>query len=162
MANDIAVIPLHARDGSVRDYAIVSSADAPAVLKHRWSLDRDGYAVRATWLNERRIKVSLHREILGLVHGDGLIGDHINRLLLDCRRDNLRILTPAQSAQNVGSCRGATSKYRGVTWRSDRNKWRASVRVGGKDVRLGCFDDERDAAEAARIGRQRLLPFATD
>jgi hypothetical protein len=35
----------------------------------------------------------LHREVLQLHEGDGLIADHVNRVRLDCRRSNLRILT---------------------------------------------------------------------
>ena len=43
---------------------------------------------------------------------------------------------------------GYSSKYRGVSWHKGHNKWRAEVRMDGKKVYLGHFDDEAEAALA--------------
>ena len=40
------------------------------------------------------------------------------------------------------------SKYRGVCWHKQNNKWRAQVTVAGKTHHLGTFSDEADAARA--------------
>ena len=43
---------------------------------------------------------------------------------------------------------GYSSKYRGVSWHKGHNKWRAEVRMDGKKVYLGHYDDEFQAALA--------------
>jgi len=45
-------------------------------------------------------------------------------------------------AQNYASC------YTGVNWRKDKSKWRAQITMEGKNVTLGVFDDEDEAARA--------------
>ena len=60
---------------------------------------------------------------------------------------------PGENSGNVRKSRGK-SKYRGVSWASDRGMWRASIRIE-KSIHLGYFTDEVQAAlaydEAARI-----------
>ena len=41
-----------------------------------------------------------------------------------------------------------TSGYKGVSFRKDRAKWRASIKVGDKVLNLGVFDSATDAAAA--------------
>jgi hypothetical protein len=51
-----------------------------------------------------------------------------------------------------------TSKYRGVSYHQQCNRWRASIRTKGKLHYLGLFEDELEAAqafEAAAAARQR-------
>ena len=40
------------------------------------------------------------------------------------------------------------SKYRGVCWREDRQKWQSLVRVDGRKLHLGLYADEASAAAA--------------
>lgn len=44
----------------------------------------------------------------------------------------------------------ATSPHRGVYWDRGRERWVAQVRVDGRNRYVGAFDDENEAAEAAR------------
>lgn len=155
-----ARLPLHARDGTVRAYALIDAADAAWAQQWRWSMTA-GYASRAEGRGEAKRTVLLHRALLGLVTGDGLYGDHINRDRLDDRRSNLRITTPPQSAQNISRPEGS-SPYRGVTWDKARGKWLAAVTVDGRRHYLGRFTNEDEAAEAARKARATLMPFATE
>lgn len=155
------LIPLRARDGSARAYAIVDAADADWVNRYRWSLGTSGYAARTTGRDSTRRGYLMHREVLGLVPGDGLEGDHINRNRLDNRRENLRAVPKRAQQQNLTS-KGKTSKYRGVHWYARKRKWRACITVSGKTRVIGQFDSEVAAAEAARAERERLMPYATD
>lgn len=87
----------------------------------------------------------MHRHILGITDTNIHV-DHINHNGLDNRKSNLRISTVLQNSFNRRSNNGSTSQYKGVSWKSERNKWRAEIRVGGKDKQLGYFNSEIEAA----------------
>jgi len=158
--DDAVRIPLRARDGSVRAYAIVDAADADWVNQWRWSLN-GGYAHRCTLKNYVRRKFLMHRELMGLVQGDGLEVDHINRNKLDNRRANLRVVSKSEQAQNRPSI-GKSSSLRGVSWSKQWNKWQVSITASGTRHFIGYFRSEKEAGAAAAKARKRLLPFAVD
>lgn len=77
--------------------------------------------------------------------------DHINHNTLDNRRSNLRACTEKENTRNrlVSSKRSAMpSKFKGVFWDWQRNKWIARIIVDGKQKMLGRFFDEASAAIA--------------
>lgn len=157
-----ARIPLRARDGSVRAYAIVDGADADFAHQWRWHL-ADGYAVRnGRTVDGTRFKIYLHRELLGLSYRDRREGDHRDRNPLNNSRANLRVTSHAGNRQNVDAYRGAASKYRGVSWHKGTRRWQARVQVNGMSRFVGRFSNELDAAEAARAARLELMPLSTD
>lgn len=45
-----------------------------------------------------------------------------------------------------------SSKYKGVYWDKKRNKWRSGISANGKNVHLGYFEKEDDAAKAYNQG----------
>lgn len=104
----------------------------------------------------------MHREIMGLVKGDGQEVDHINRDRHDNRRENLRIGTRALNGQNLSVKPGCASRHRGVSWDKRRNRWSARVKVQGVLHWLGYFDREEDAAAAASAFRAKYMPFSED
>ncbi len=77
--------------------------------------------------------------------GRKLIVDHIDNNKLNNRKDNLQIVT-----QRINNLKDSisTSKYPGVSWEKSCNKWRAEIRIDGKNKFLGRFTQEIDAAEA--------------
>lgn len=162
-AEDGAVrIPLCRLDGSVRAYAIVDEADAAWLNQWHWSFSK-GYAVRVD-KNEHgeQHAVLMHRALLGLSRGNKLQGDHINRDPLDNRRANLRVVPRRGNLQNRGKQLGLTSSFRGVHFDARTQQWRAEVKTEERRFRLGRFDTEQDAADAARTVRLREMPYAVD
>lgn len=113
----------------------------------------NGYAVQ---VHGRRVGefFRLHRLILGLDHGDPREGDHINGDRLDNRQANLRIVTGRQNKQNqpVNRCSGRTSRFRGVCRTSD-GAWQAQIWLDGRNVHLGRFATEEEAARVATAAR---------
>jgi hypothetical protein len=154
-------IPLRARDGSIRAYTLVDAGIAEWANQWRWHL-HDGHAGRNGHLGGRRIRILLHREILGLTYGDKLEGDHINRDKLDNRRSNVRVVPHNGQKQNVPSRPGSSSKFRGVDLFKRTGRWRASVTVNRVVHHLGYFSTEIEAAEVARVARLRLMLYAVD
>lgn len=160
--NTAALVPLLARDGSVRAYALVDAADAEWASQWAWRMTTWGYAVRSEKVDGRQHTVWMHRDLLGLADGRTPEVDHINRNKLDNRRANLRTVTHAQNGQNFPSRRGSSSVYRGVYWDASRGKWHATIRVNNKSVHVGRFSSETEAAEASRVARKLWMPFATE
>jgi hypothetical protein len=153
-------IPVYRR-GRLAGWAMVSDSDYPALVEHLWHLSPDGYVCRYT---QDEGTVAMHRQILGLSHGDGLEGDHVNGDPLDNRRVNLRVATRAQNQQNRRSCgtRNGRSRYRGVSFCRQTSKWKATVVIDGQQHWIGRFHREEDAADAVAAFRRRHMPFAVD
>lgn len=130
--------------------AIVDDADYERVSRVKWCAWRSPrkygpdvfYAVRVT----RRKTEHMHRFILGLTDSKVHV-DHINRDGLDNRRNNLRIATCTENQANRGTNYGS-SRYKGVTFHKDCQKWQAQIQKDSKNRYLGLFTTEEDAARA--------------
>ena len=153
-------VPLRARDGSVRAYALIDDEDAPDILAHTWYLGARGYAMRQIRMSRTKMRAEfIHRRILGLEHGNPLQADHINHDKLDNQRGNLRVVTCAQNNQNITGTR-ALSGIRGVHWRADRGKWMARIILNRKMYSGGHFDTREEAEQAAIALRRKLHSHA--
>jgi len=75
--------------------------------------------------------------------------DHVNGVRTDNRIENLRSVTHAENGRNQAIPRNNTSGVMGVARRTRGKKWHAQIKVGGKQIHLGSFDD-KDEAIAAR------------
>jgi hypothetical protein len=95
-----------------------------------------------------------HRIIWFMHHGSWPLSiDHINGDKRDNRIENLREATGSQNQHNKGLNRNNKTGVKGVTWRVDRNRYRARIKVFGKDRFLGDFlslDEARRVVEDAR------------
>jgi len=77
----------------------------------------------------------------------GMRGDHISGDTLDNRKQNLRVVTHAQNAWNMGPREGR--RFKGCSYRPDKGKWRARITVNrSKPIFLGHFGTEEEAARA--------------
>ena len=133
-------------------FAIVDDLDYDLVAQWSW------YATRNlnTWYAGRRgprrgdgsrEKISMHRLILGV--DDPVIHvDHVNSDGLDNRRENLRVATNVQNQHNRRPNRSGSSRFKGVGWHCATNKWQVRIGIGGRQVHLGLFEDEVEAARA--------------
>lgn len=164
LGGDVALIPLHKRDGSISGYATIDAGDGERLGVHRWRLDANsGYACRdGVQSDGASIRIRMHREVLRLTPHDGLDGDHIDRNKLNHRGANLRIVTRGQNAQNRSKLSGCSSKYRGVHWSSRDHRWIAKLKVSDRAIHVGTFQHEDDAGAAVRDARLRLMPYAVD
>lgn len=88
----------------------------------------------------------LHRGVLCLKKTDNLLGDHINGLSLDNRRNNLRKATPQQN--NFNTKKSEKVKYKGVSYREDRKCYKACLTYNNKYISINTFKCEEDAAIA--------------
>lgn len=124
--------------------AIVDANDYEWLSKWKWQASwnqssQSYYAVHSMKVAGKTIKVSMHRLILGLNPGDIRNGDHRNHDTLDNRRNNLRIATFSQNKQNSLRRKDNNSGFKGVSWDSEKRKWRVRIAVDGRPIRLGRF-----------------------
>ncbi len=74
--------------------------------------------------------------------------DHADRNGMNNRFSNLRVASKSQNKINGRKYSNNTSGHRGVTWRAERQKWRAIILCHGKRVYLGLFGNIDEAAAA--------------
>lgn len=121
------------------------------------SKSRDGY--RMTMIDGHRY--ANHRLAFLYVTGefpDGQV-DHINGNRSDNRFCNLRIVSNAENAQNIGGPqRNNKSGYLGVSWHKLSNKWQAQIAVNGCSRHLGLFEQKEDAYLAYLSAKTEVHP----
>ena len=107
---------------------------------------RNGYLSIA--INGKRYYT--HRVIFFLETGKkDIIIDHIDGNILNNNILNLRESNKSlNSANKPKYLKNATSKYKGVYKPSGKKKWGSKIKVMGKNISLGSFDLEEDAAKA--------------
>ena len=90
-----------------------------------------------------------HRLAWLYVYGEWPKGeiDHINHNPSDNRIFNLRVVTRSGNMRNHSLRCDSTSGVNGVSWRKNRNKWRAYIRVekGQRQKSLGYYTDKFEA-----------------
>lgn len=123
---------------------IVDDDDYKIIGKLSWYLDRYGYACRID--PRQRKNVSMARFINKTPKG--MICDHKNHNTLDNRKENLRNCSPLESTVNCRkrNVKNKTSEYKGVSWFKKSKKWRLRLKIGGKDINIGYFNNEHHAA----------------
>lgn len=125
--------------------ALVDDQDHEQLSKFRWFF-KEGYAVRTIRVEGKYCKQYLHHAIIPVPPGHQIRFKNHNGL--DCRRENLEVVTAEDGRRSSRPRQNATSKYKGVS-RIERNgKFKAAIQVDGTALRLGTFPDEESAARA--------------
>ena len=97
-----------------------------------------------------------HRVIWKMFYGaDPEFIDHINGDRADNRIVNLRSVSSAENARNLGLSTNNTSGANGVYWYPRYSKWMASIRINGRRKNLGYFQEKADAIAARRAADER-------
>lgn len=91
---------------------------------------------------------SIHRLVYESFNGKTeLQVDHINSNKHDNKLSNLQCLTQRENTIKYFLEINKSSNYIGISWHKKVKKWVAKITINGKRVHLGCFDNEKDAAD---------------
>lgn len=111
------------------------------------------YAARFAVVDGKETTIRMHREVSNASLGQEV--DHRNGNTLDNRRKNLRVCTHAENMRaSRRKMKGASSRYKGVWWASDRKKWAAGLKWKGANLKMGQYDTQEDAAVAYNVAAQ--------
>lgn len=128
-------------------FAQVDDADYEWLSKYTWGLSSKGYARRSIWIKEIRQSrhVYMHKMLVTAGMPDHKDGDKLNN-----QRYNLRESTSQQNNRNRRKRLNTSSRFKGVRRDNGRNRYRACITVGKKQIHLGTFplDKEIEAARA--------------
>jgi len=136
-------------------YTKVDNNDYKFLSQYKWlalSCGSGGpYAARKVVVNGKDKVVMMHRVIMMILDGDYV--DHKNRDPLDNRKENLRVCNASQNAFNSRKQNGNySSKYVGVSYVTNEKvkykKWTSYFKKEGKNIYLGHFKTEKEAALA--------------
>ncbi|MGB8225701.1 MAG: HNH endonuclease [Sedimentisphaerales bacterium] len=137
---DLKFIPLN--NGR---YAIVDSVDFEKINKNKWGIKISTNTIYAMRMVNGK-NVYMHNQIMQ--PPAGYVVDHQDHNGLNNSRRNLRLATKSQNCCNHLKKPGCSSKYRGVCYHSGNKKWVVYIKIPGKRLFLGYFENELDAAKA--------------
>lgn len=131
-------------------FAEIDDEDFELVSRFKWRLQKrnpiaTGYAVAG-----RNKIIYMHRLIINAPLDKEI--DHIDRNSLNNHKNNLR---PATRSQNVANSNNPKKKYKGV-YKYSKNRFRAMIWNGSKQIIIGSFKVEEDAAKAYNEAAHRI------
>lgn len=126
--------------------ALVDDDDYAYINSFKWCIMKAGktiYAKRSIRINGKKKGFLMHWAIMSK---KGI--DHIDHNGLNNQKSNLRICTQSENNMNRSKQENTSSPYKGVSFHKSHKKWRANIKINGKQIHIGYFNTEKDAAKA--------------
>lgn len=93
--------------------------------------------------------------------GSKIVVDHKDNDRINNALDNLQLISHRENCSK--DLKGGTSKYVGVSWAKNVNKWLAQIKINGGCNRLGLFTEEIEASNAYQAAlAEHLKPNETE
>lgn len=97
-------------------FALVSDCDYDRVNEYKWCASHESrgtkhYAVRFERVAGRNVKIRLHRFVMGLTKDSPLVVDHLDGDGLDCRRENLEVVTQKENMRRCTTWKKKGERY---------------------------------------------------
>ena len=138
-------------------FSLVDDDDYEKLNQYKWRLGRRSvvrHQVKEEYKSKKRKTILMHRMIMN--PEEGYVVDHINHNIFDNRKENLRICTQQQNSFNRKKQKSAFhSKYKGVSFYKKTKKWMASIKLNNKNIYLGIYDEEENAAKAYKVAAKK-------
>ena len=118
--------------------------------------DKNGYLMVGLYKNNKK-SFKVHKLVasafLNHTANHKMVVDHIDNNKLNNAVENLQIIT---TRKNLSKDKKGTSKYTGVYWKPQDNKWISSIYINNKKTHLGSFDCELRASIAYNFALTQL------
>jgi len=141
--------------------ALIDEEDFERVNQYKWYAGDGGtgkyYAKRRPYhkATGKYGTVAMHRFIM-----DAPIDmevDHIDGNSLNNQKYNLRICTHAENSRNLRVRKSSKTGYRGVSFDTQTNSWRATITYQGIFYNLGRYKSFEDAIKARKLKEKELF-----
>lgn len=126
--------------------------DYDKIKDYCWYKSFEGYIV-SNIVDDKHYTIRLHRIILN--PEKRMQVDHINHILYDNRKQNLRIVTNSQNSMNRRLQSNNTSGIVGVSYYD--NSWNAEIIKNGKKFYLGSFTNKEDAIKVRKEAEEKYF-----
>lgn len=130
---------------------LIDDEDYDKIKNYTWHISKGilnyNFYIRHDIRKNGKLKsIIMHRLIMNCP--DGMVIDHINGNTLDNRKCNLRICYQKDNTKNrIKRNTKTSSKYKGVSFRSDIKKYRVRIQLNKKLLTIGYFESEVEAAK---------------
>jgi len=116
----------------------------------KYCVKEDGYLMTGFSVLSKHYSIIAHNVIFWSFNPDikkqkGYEIDHIDNDKTNLRPSNLRYITNRENASKAALTLNKTSKYTGVSFSKQRNKFCCFIKVNCKSINLGRFEDEEKA-----------------
>lgn len=133
--------------------AKIDAEDYERVSQHKWRVIQKTPSSKKTVVTSIRTEKGVRQLSLGRFLMDPpkgkLVYPRRYQTGFDFRKNNLIVCTMKERQQMLPKrSHPTTSIYKGVTYDQAKKLWRASLQVDGKNVTIGLFKDEQNAARA--------------
>lgn len=134
--------------------ALVDDEDYEHLNQWKWFAQKDTsvkkekfYACRQIRLdNGKQTAIRMHRQIMNTPQD--MLADHIDGDGLNNQKYNLRNCTTAQNNMNRRNTHESLSEFKGVSFNKRRGMWAAQIQYCRKNIHIGYFVFEYEAAMA--------------
>jgi HNH endonuclease len=133
--------------------ALLDDEDFARLRQYRWHYrsernGRPGYAIRHVKDGRRYRTGYLHREVVGPVPpGYEVVFRNGDRL--DCRRENLRVVSKEEARRlHLRARSNSQSGIKGISYNPRPHTWSADVYRNGRARRVGTFLTQKEAVDA--------------
>lgn len=147
--NEITELTIKCRYGVFK--TIFDTCFLDEIKNYKWTI-KPSKKIYYVWTKHKNKSTFLHRLIAETP--TGLYTDHINRKTLDNRKENLRICTLSENNQNRILPQTNPTGYVGIQKR--KNKWRANIWLGKKNIYIGTFNTMLEAYTARTTEFEKL------
>lgn len=143
---------------NIRLPILVDDDDYDELNKYDWRIAKTGYVVRSEWdkVNKTTKTIYMHRSIMNTPEGMDCEHEDLNRT--NNQKANLRTGTRSQNMANQRA-RGGLSRFKGVSKLNRPNlkkPWIAYIKHNYKQIHLGYFETQEEAAEAYNIKAKEI------
>lgn len=127
--------------------ALVDDCDFEELSKYNWCVSErynTSYAKRGFGKPHRTLL--MHRVIMNAKKGQEI--DHRDGNGLNNQKENLRFCNHSENLYNQSLQKGKSSQFKGVYWQKENKNWVSRLKINGRNISLGSFENEISAAKA--------------
>ncbi len=144
--------------------AMIDDEDYQFVSQNKWCANKiknNYYAIRTVIIRRQNKKENIKKKQLRIYMHTLILENKLERILkpneevhhinengLDNRRENLMVVTRSQHKMLARKRKKYTSRHKGVSWAKRDKKWKVQITINWKQIYLGLFNSELEAAKA--------------